>query len=558
MSYENIDPNTAAFEVCSAALPSFEIYIPISKRMLDHEMFPPAPKNNKNPTYEWYVDELALRIEFCTVKKIPHIFANNLVKIGNKYSEDIQILGYLLSSRAPDAEFFIVKSDDKECIINCRRTKYNKDAEWIPVRYTVIEAQERGLLDKAGVHWHGEGRQNMIAKNCLSKAANNICRVEINSCHLPEEFAESEINQIEQLKENKVMLTEGSKSMMKLIKKLEEPLEEVKKVEPKIEINVEPIEEIEDLSTKTEIVKDPILKENLINNSPISKEEVKQIITEKIATMPVSELAPIEELPPLEEVIDSTIETEKLPEPPKTDVDYDFADEYEAMNHEDPKSTEPIEEPNVVKTEEKKKKKSSKKTLKDVLKKKIDTSFIDEATNVESTPLKIPYPLTRMEIEDGEFYDEVFFKKIGNDWFTSVTVTELNQLVIEDYNIDAFKQAIKTMSDNENVFIKICEIHAELMADFMNAETLIVELFYMAMLEAKVPPDLLKLINISYLKIMSKMIKDLEKLAEMIKGVNPQLTPNQILPFMQQASGDKWNNKQCAWGYRYMKARELI
>jgi hypothetical protein len=224
---ENFDPPALTSEEQQAMteMPSFYKYREAAEIMMQHEMF---VKDSKNRGKQWQIDDLALKLEHCKALGIPSTFANSLYPSNGRFNMSIDVMSWIVTHKAADAEFLCTLSNEKMCIIMCRRTKVNKEAKWIPVTYTIEMARANGLVK--GVHWNNDAA-NMINKNAYAHAYRTVCRVELANAYIPEEIPTSEMIITPEAIAPAVSATE----MKQIVQAKQTQIEEQKLIAPELE-----------------------------------------------------------------------------------------------------------------------------------------------------------------------------------------------------------------------------------------------------------------------------------------------------------------------------------
>lgn len=167
-------------------VPSFYKFRNAAELMMNHGMFAKPPKQHEGDR-QWQIDDLALKLEYCKANNIPAVYANSIYPVNGKFSMEIDLMSWLVSTKAPDAQFITIKSDDQECIVKARRTLIDKNAPWIEFKYTLTMAKAAGLIKPTATQWI-QNPSNMINKNAYALAYRGVCRAELSNAYIPEEL----------------------------------------------------------------------------------------------------------------------------------------------------------------------------------------------------------------------------------------------------------------------------------------------------------------------------------------------------------------------------------
>jgi hypothetical protein len=512
--------------------PNFGKYRPIAEIYMEHGHFPPVPKDKMNDE-QYKKDEYAIRLSYCHARGIPEDFANELQLIQGSLGIGIDTAMSLFKSAHPFAQFDIIKSND---VVHEMNVRINPSKPWTPFKFTITEAQNLGYLKKNNVNWEGyNGRQNMIAKNNYSFAVKALDRGCLHGMTIIDTgFYEMQSTSTDTHVEPQKTEVVSFAKMQAIVENKEEPKPTPL---PAPAPTPEPIMEVYEIMEPEPI---PDVKPE-INFSPISKAELTQIKEEKIASLP----------PPPDhvEIMETNQEDMEyvITSPPIIDDD-DFKDEIkeetkmieggivtpetiEKINNDIPPSEEP-------KSEEPKKPKlpKTKQTKKADIKKEI----------------KKPFPMTQLTINDPDYQTQDIYEKITEDWFASFTVAEFTELVVDDGNIEAFRTAIDTLAPERKGDIE--QRFYEIISDPSALGDFVALVYHDAIMGIENPPAI-NLIDFAYLKLILKDIDQLEKFAQM----QPLATDKSQEQFLEQASKFQinWSPKKLAWGYKYLKAREL-
>jgi len=544
--------------------PTFYKYRNIAEIMLQHNQLPQVPKEFKDDL-KYRRDELALRIEYCRAKGFPEIFANDLQNISGRLSIGVDTAASLFKQAYPHAQFKLIQSTDMIHEMLCRTSP---SEAWIPMKFTITDAQNLHLLDKKNVHWDGfSGKQKMLAKCNFRNSFNVMDRTVCNGMSIEEEGLSPDIvlptiplihNAVEVLVENPEIIHSNIP-----IPPQAEPVMEIMEI-------VDDLPKTKELEAKTQI----------INFSKPTAEEIQEIRDQKISELPPTmDNAPEMDMDYdfVDELIDKRFESEEG----KVIGDYnyksicmkcnknkpncnggtgncyecdfklcpqDFKADGTPLTLEELKARSEAEEQERLKKMSKTK--QPKKSIKDITEKPSNT--LPEIP-IQKELVK-PWPLSgALTINDESLHTAENYTKIGEDWFASITLNESKELVITDQNIVGFELAINTICPE-----KLSGIQAhyqKLIKDPLNGKDRLALLYHDACTMIDNPPAM-NLLDLAYFKLMLNMVKGVEKMAEVMKGT--QVKEDDRLDFMLKASNGKWTPKDCAWGLRYMLARGLI
>ena len=172
------EPKIDDFEERVAAVeaqlePSFYKYRDVAQIYMDHGHFPPVPKS-KESDEQYKRDEYAIRLSYCKARGIPEDFANELMMIQGSLGIGIDTAMSLFKSAHPYAQFDVIEMSNT---IHKMNVRVNPSKPWTLFKFSIVDAQDQGLLKKNNKNWEGyNNQQNMIAKNNYSFAIRALDR----------------------------------------------------------------------------------------------------------------------------------------------------------------------------------------------------------------------------------------------------------------------------------------------------------------------------------------------------------------------------------------------
>lgn len=517
--HDNFDERVAAVE--AQLEPSFYKYRNIAEIMIKHNQLPQVPKEFKDDL-EYRKDELALRIEYCRAKGFPEIFANDLQNISGRLGIGVDTAASLFKHAYPESQFKLILSTDTEHIMKARASPND---DWQDFKFTMVEAQKLHLLDKNNPHWEGySGRQKMLAKCNFKNSFYIMDRTVMNGMTIEEEGLSDDlvlptvplIKQAERtlLENPEVMQT--SFVIQPAAEPAIEPVEEVveavvevldpkvgdpkdpAKIEKEIVTEIVDPKELRDELTHVEAVEHEL--ESSLNSQPFSPEEIKQIRDDKIKELPPSPDAAPEQVEEVAEV---------APEPIKENI----------------KTKKPIE------------------SLKP------DISFLNKKPELVK-----PWEFNELIVNDQTLHTAENYARLGEDWFCSLKVDEVNDAQIRDQNIIAYGLVIDQVCPQ--LRDQIFQTFELLKAEPLNHSDRLTVLFHDAMVQCDPKPDI-PFIDTIYFQKMAKLCFGIEVVAQDMK--NHHITESGAqFDHMKKASKNLWDAKDCAFALRYMHARNLL
>lgn len=500
--HDNFEERVAAVE--AQLEPNFGKYRPIAEIYMDHGHFPPVPKEKLNDE-QYKKDEYAIRLSYCHARGIPEDFANELQLIQGALGIGIDTAMSLFKTAHPFAQFDVLEANDREHKMNVR---INPSKPWTYFVFTIIEAQELGYLKKNNKNWEGiNGRQNMIAKNNYSFAIKALDR----GCLHGMTIIDTGFYDMQQIP--------AIPTTDKIIEGLTQNPEVIQSsfvIEPAAESAIEPVEEVVEAvvevpstqaveeAVQTEIINPKELRDELthveandhelessFNTTSISPEEIKQIRDEKIKELPPSPTAEPEQVEEVAEVI---------PEPKKENI-------------------------------------------------KPDTSFLNKKPELVK-----PWEFNELTVNDQTLHTAENYARLGEDWFCSLKVEEVNDAQIRDQNIIAYGLVIDQVCPQLKA--QIFQIFDALIAEPLNHSDRLTVLFHDALVQCDPKPDI-PFIDTIYFQKMVKMIFGIEIVAKAMKK-QQIIESGQQIDFMVKSSKNLWDAKDCAFALRYMHARNLL